>query len=189
MIIGIDFDGTIADTNSVKSTWIAEHLGMAVPPYLCDHTCCAPIIGEDNYARMCEVAYSRAATVGFEPLPGVLDVLAELDRDHELIVVTARYGEMVESVRTWLQSRDVTRDIEIIAAPRHGASKPRQCRERGIRVLIDDDESHLLPAPDQDVHPLLMKPAAPADFKRNGLPVCRSWADARRLILEVASPH
>jgi len=30
-MFAIDFDGTIADTNSLKSLWILEHLGALIP--------------------------------------------------------------------------------------------------------------------------------------------------------------
>lgn len=40
MRVGIDFDGTEADTSSCKSNWLKEVYGLSVPPSQCDNTSC-----------------------------------------------------------------------------------------------------------------------------------------------------
>ena len=114
MIVGIDFDGTIADTNAAKSVWIKRELGIDVPPYLCDRTSCAPIIGESEYNMMCVQVYSRNATLRLPPVPGALEAIAELQNNNELIVVTARINDMLDSARIWLLRHSETSKLELV---------------------------------------------------------------------------
>ena len=51
LIIGIDFDGTIADTNQVKAEWIKKKLRIDLPPSKCDRSQSVPIIGLENYKK------------------------------------------------------------------------------------------------------------------------------------------
>ena len=52
MKIGIDFDGTIADTNTAKSYWIKKNIGLSIPPYQCDKTTCLQYIKKEDYKIM-----------------------------------------------------------------------------------------------------------------------------------------
>jgi len=38
MIIGLDYGGTIADSDLVKSKWILDELGLNIPPWKTDRT-------------------------------------------------------------------------------------------------------------------------------------------------------
>jgi putative restriction endonuclease len=73
--IGIDFDGTIADTNQVKAQWIKKKLGIDLPPPKCDRSQCVPIIGLDNYEKMAAFVYDEAGTHAAPPVSGALKAL------------------------------------------------------------------------------------------------------------------
>lgn len=62
LIVAVDYDGTIADTNREKAKWIEANLGIAVSPWHCDRTDCVPIIGEEAYRRLGDWVYERPST-------------------------------------------------------------------------------------------------------------------------------
>jgi len=177
MIIGIDFDGTIADTNAAKSAWIQRELKIKVDPYCCDRTSCVPIIGELAYNRMSKEVYNRDTTYGLKPVTGVLQAISELRKNHELLVVTARYGEMLESAETWLSRYPETRDVKLVGRPNETVPKSTICRNENVQILVDDDERHLYPILEIGINGLLFKNGAPEELTSNKLLVCRSWEE------------
>jgi hypothetical protein len=172
MRIGLDFDGTIADTNAVKSAWIKVELGMHVPPYLCDRTSAVPIIGEENYRRMREQVYSEKNTSQFVPVAGLDAALTEMSRHSEFVLVTARGN--LRLVRAWLKSRGFLKRIQMSDQTTNHQKKLEVCFELGIDLLVDDDSRHL-PSSDGSIHGILFKPGSPRSYRVGDLPICRSW--------------
>ena len=89
-MFALDYDGTIADTNAVKSQWIRDHLGKKIEPYNCDRTWCVPLIGEDNYNRMSNVVYDRRHSLSAFPVPGAPNALKIISGHGPVYVITAR---------------------------------------------------------------------------------------------------
>jgi hypothetical protein len=46
LIIAVDYDGTIANTNAEAMKWIKTHVGRYVEPWQCNRTDCVPLIGK-----------------------------------------------------------------------------------------------------------------------------------------------
>ena len=46
LIIAVDYDGTIANTNTEAVKWIKTHGGHDVEPWQCNRTDCVPLIGK-----------------------------------------------------------------------------------------------------------------------------------------------
>lgn len=49
LIIAVDYDGTIANTNAEAVKWIKTHVGRDVEPWQCNRTDCVPLIGKSPY--------------------------------------------------------------------------------------------------------------------------------------------
>lgn len=81
--IALDYDGVIADTNSVKSRWIRRHLRWDVPPWETDRTYCARHIGIGTYLRMAPEAYGWRASLAARAVPGARRALRALVDDDE----------------------------------------------------------------------------------------------------------
>ena len=79
MIIAIDYDGTIADTNREKVQWIAAQLGKQVPPWMCNRTDCVPLIGLDAYEKMGGVIYEEERTLQAVGLSDLADEVVTAD--------------------------------------------------------------------------------------------------------------
>lgn len=177
MIIGVDFDGTIADTNSEKATWIKRELGFDVKPYMCDRTSCVKVVGQSEYERMSAKVYSEEKTLELHPIMGALEALEELRRVHEIVVVTARTNGRLRAAADWLGRYDQTRDLRCLGAQPGVISKVEVCLREGATVLVDDDERHVLEARDMGVRGILFKNLAPPDYRREDVKVCWSWKE------------
>ena len=187
--IGIDYDGTIADTGAMKSAWIKEHLAMSVPPWETDRTLCVPLIGEDNYERMGRHVYAPAASLRAEEVPGVAAAIQALAARHRIYVVTARNAQQIASCQQWLERHGLAAYITgyLSSAARNPdgsrVSKGQLCRDHGIGVLIDDDERHLRDVDLPGLQRILLKdgcdePWTPAA----GIALATSWPQVQQLL-------
>jgi hypothetical protein len=177
-MFALDYDGTIADTNTIKARWIRENLGIGVPPYNCDHTWCAPIIGEDAYKRMSPVVYNRENSLAAEPVAGAVEALKRLAEHGPVLVVTARDSSNAPFAAEWLNNRGLMRYIERVV-PWTGEPKIVTARSLGCRALVDDDIRHLLTEPAVDLKLLLLKPGYTGDaVAEQGVILCTSWEKA-----------
>ena len=139
--IAIDFDATIADTNSVKAAWIKENLGIEVPSSRCGRTNCEPIIGIANYEEMAELVYGDKATAVTPPVQGAIEAIYSLARRASLFVVTNRCDSNVQWAESWLEKQGVSTQIEaIVSAAR--TTKTQVCADSGLDILLDDDICH-----------------------------------------------
>jgi len=183
-MFALDYDGTIADTNAIKTRWIRDNLDRDVAPYNCDHTWCAPIIGEDNYKRMSGVVYNRENTRTAEPIPGAPEALKALAAHGPVYIATARDSSNAPFAAEWLEARGLMEHIERIV-PWVGEPKIAVARSLGCSSLVDDDVRHLTALPADGMKLLLIKPG----FKGTvDLPVdvtlCTNW---ERIVAEATA--
>jgi|ERR1043166_915274 hypothetical protein len=180
--IGIDFDGTIADTNALKSEWITANLGKRIPSYLCDRTSAVPLIGQEDYDRMRRHVYSAEEADRLMPIDGVMTAMGEMTVYSELFLVTAR--RKLDIVRHWLEKWGLLQYIQVTDPPANHLTKLGLCSQLGITLLIDDDARHLAVLPGYgSVYAILFKPGAPISYDARGLSICRSWS----AVVEIAS--
>jgi len=173
--LGIDYDATIADTNSVKATWIREHLGLEVSPWQCDRTTCVPIIGLENYEAMSLVVYERDYTLVAAPIAGALDALRTLSLHSSVYIITARPPHRIAFAKTWLAEHGAADTISNIVSSA-ATDKQALCREHGVNVLVDDDVRHLVHLSEQGTRAILFKPGFDGESViPAGVTLCRSW--------------
>jgi len=150
MIFGIDYDGTIADTNAMKAKWIKEHLNIKVHPWECDRLHCVPKIGLYNYKKMEDVIYGREWTLKAPPVKGAIKGLKELKRLGEIYIITGRSESSIRWAKEWLKKQNVLYLLRGIISASH-RSKGELCQEYSIDVFIDDDERYLRKIKKKDV--------------------------------------
>lgn len=179
---GIDYDGTIADTNRVKAAWIRERLGREVDPQACDRTSCVPIIGAASYEAMAAVVYERESSLKAPPVAGALDALRALREHGQVYVLSARLPHRLVFAREWLELHGAGEFADALLSSAD-SDKLSVCKQHGIDVLVDDDERHLVPVVKQGLQAVLLK----VDFNGDMMPpagvqFCRSWAEVLKKI-------
>lgn len=183
-MFAIDFDGVIADTSRLKSEWLRKNLGRDIPPWQCDHTTLAGLIGEETYQRMSPDVYGGQATHGVGLVDGAADALRTLARAGRIIVLTARTEEQAAFTRRYLADHDLADAVaEVVSSAE--STKIAQVRTLGCRVLIDDDGRHLLGEGAEALTRLHLRPGAenpPASGP--GIVVCTTWPEAVTAALE-----
>lgn len=142
MILAIDYDGTIADSNAVKRKWIRTHLHRDIPVWLCNKTDCVPLIGEAVYQKMGDRVYERESTLRAPAVPGAIAALQALAKTSELHVVTARRPRRLAFAEEWLTEQGIMHLFTGVHSS-HGTVKSTICRRIGARLLVDDDTRHL----------------------------------------------
>ena len=176
-VIGIDYDGTIADTNGQKARWIREHCGIAIEPYQCDRTTCVPIIGQSRYDGMTATVYERKWTLRSQPVTGALDALYKLSTNYDIFIITARLPHRVAFAREWLQANECSGLIKDVLTSA-GGDKESVCLDHGIDVLIDDDLRHLLPITSSSLRPMWLKVGSNGEQRNEiELPIYQSWSE------------
>ena len=70
LIIAVDYDGTIANTNAEAVKWIKTHMGRDVEAWQCDRTDCVSLIGKSPYEEMNDYVYERESTLAAVEVPG-----------------------------------------------------------------------------------------------------------------------
>jgi phosphoglycolate phosphatase-like HAD superfamily hydrolase len=173
--IALDYDGVIADTNQVKSDWIAQNLSLEVPPWLCNRTECVPIIGLENYNRMSPIVYGREASLRARPMTGVLEAVQALRQTYRLAIVTARTEEQIEWTREWLAQQGIEGVFESIHSSSGGIAKADIVRQLGAIALIEDDIRHLLKALDVRFARIHLVPHGEGEASHPGIVTVRDW--------------
>lgn len=188
-IIGIDYDGTIADTSRVKAHWILQHLGVEVPPGKTDRTNCVPIIGLEHYERMSGFVYGRKGSLKAGAVPGSIDAVKELARHSLIFVITARLSRQIRWCKEWLREKGLDSFIHAYFSAAGSSvggrklTKAQLCDDYGIHVLIDDDERHLRGTELPNVKRILLKCgySEPLDIPE-GIELARSWEEVLRIV-------
>lgn len=154
VLIGIDFDGTLADTGAAKQEWALQHCGLAV---VRGHCCRSGMLSEGmapgDYSRMLRVACDREHTLRAEPCYGAADAVRELSRYATLCLVTDRgvFGGWLKWCWQWLEKQGLSGffrrnalSTEHSARGRRGPTKGELCSRQGIDLLVDDDPASLV---------------------------------------------
>ena len=174
MKIGIDFDGTIADTTGTKVRYALEAFGESISPEETFGPVGRGRLGDERYVEMVQAAH-RGWTGGTPPMPGALDAMRRLAADHELYVITARTDEEIDHAKDWLRT---------FSAPARGvmhtarAAKVDACRERGIEFMLDDLPQVLHELAEAGIGTALLEAAYNRDVTRHEqIHLVRTWGD------------
>lgn len=187
--IGVDYDGTIADTNAIKAAWIRENLGIEVPPWRTDRTLCVPIIGLEAYERMSKIVYSPELSAQAKEVPGASHAIKTLAARYRIYVVTARNDAQIASSRAWLEKMGILPYISGFLSSAERApdgtrlSKAALCAKYGIRILVDDDERHLRDVHVPGLQRILLKSGCDEALEPEpGIELATSWRQVLELL-------
>ncbi len=159
--LALDFDGTIANTNIIKSALIREKFGITIPPWQCDHTLCTPQIGEEAYREISSIVFEEESTLATPPLNGAVETIQKLAEKFDLYLLTARPERRLVYARQWLINYRIERCFQKLLSSRLPDGgfilKLQICQENQLDLLIDDDSRHLTVPGYENILRLLMK--------------------------------
>ncbi len=140
MRIALDFDGTIADAAGAKIAYAREQWGVELTRAHSMRPHAVPLLGEERYDAMLFDVFGTERSVGMEPMPGAVEALQRLAKDHELHVVTARYEREGPFARAWLERHAIR--VGSLTVTNRGA-KVDHCVGLGAHVLLEDSVGEL----------------------------------------------
>jgi hypothetical protein len=186
-MVGVDFDGVLADTNAKKVQWIKDHLGKDVGRWQCNRSECvrSGVMTEVEYNRMAHHVYSKEETARIDPVEGACEAVVMLSEVCGIVVVTARQDTELDVVRSWLVDNGLEGRVSAVISVcgnGHGSDggKTALCEGLGLGVLIDDDERHLTPGKQVRVCHFVLDKAGGS--KRVGVELCKSWKQVLQLV-------
>jgi phosphoglycolate phosphatase-like HAD superfamily hydrolase len=175
-ILALDFDGVVADTNTLKSRWIEEHLGLKVAVAQCNRTACVPLIGESAYARMSDFVYGEVSTAKVPAVPGALKAIEDLAEVWRFVLITARPGRRFQSALEWLRDHGLEPCFAEAIGGGTGMPKKQIAASRGAVGLVDDDERHLRDGGDPSFRRVLFSQGLEREDSR-------SWAEGELTVV------
>lgn len=142
MIISIDFDGIIADTNLVKKEYALTKFGLNVPKHACDKTSFSLYFGGKKYKQMTRELYTHTITRITPAVPGAINGIKTLSKNHKLLLLSDRAKERLGWAKEWLGRRGLLTCFDSVISS-HQSGKHKICLNAKCHVLIDDDCRHL----------------------------------------------
>ncbi|MGD9948528.1 MAG: hypothetical protein AB7U29_08635 [Desulfobulbus sp.] len=182
--IGFDFDGVIADTAEAFIRLACErydHCGI-LPEDITDFTVehCLGMetdIAESIFLQILE----DSVGTGLLPMPGSVEVLAELSNQAQVTIVTAR--PLAEPVHDWLRlmfSSETYKRMQVVAMGDHD-DKVRHIQQLGLRTFVDDRAETCLQMHRAGIRSIVF--SQPWNHHRHNLPSVQSWREIRNLCL------
>ncbi|MDD2465198.1 MAG: HAD hydrolase-like protein [Desulfobulbus sp.] len=182
--IGFDFDGVIADTVEAFIRIACEqydHCGIS-PEDITDFTVehCLGMKTDIAESIFLQILRDSVGT-GLLPMPGSVEVLAELSNAAQVTIVTAR--PLAEPVHDWLQrmfSPQVYDRMQVVAMGDHD-DKVRHIQQLGLSTFIDDRAETCLQIHQAGIRSIVF--SQPWNRNRHQLPSVRSWEEIRHLCM------
>ncbi len=190
MNIGIDYDGTIADTNLYKSLFLKQKYRIEIPSWKCDRTECIPELEKHFSPQEANKIYKNFHKIVFvgkyagnaKQVAGAKESIIELSKTHNIYIITARYDYMINYANKWLDKKDLSKYIQGIYSTKIQDSKLKRvlpkkdiCKQYKIDIIIDDDERHLKDI--SNVKKILFKNNSPEKYDKKGLFVAKNWQE------------
>jgi uncharacterized HAD superfamily protein len=183
---GVDFDGTICDTASVKTLYLLENHDITVENWQANRTCLNVEYGLGNveYDRMVECVCTRDSTLSAKPYPKAAESIERLAKQGSVYVVTGRRGNMLSAAVEWMEANCMDEHVQgYFSSKLTNTPKLEICERMRLTHLIEDDEGHFrqMTAP---VAGVIIRHGYTTQLPpNNGLRYARNWDDALEHLL------
>lgn len=182
--LGFDFDGVIADTAEAFLRIACEDYGLCgfrlehITRFEVEHCLDIP-------AKLSEEIFTKilrdSIAVGLRPMPGALEVIAELAERAGVTVITAR--PLLEPVLDWFAQHlppAAASSVRVLAMGDHD-DKPRHILAHGLDSFVDDRAETCQQLHAAGIQPLVFR--QPWNQHCRHLPAVSSWQEIRALTL------
>ena len=183
--LGFDFDGVVADIAEAFIRLSCEEYGH------CSFTLedithfeveqCLDI-DQEIVAEVFDRILVDSVGIGLLPMPGALDVLAEMTRQAPVTVVTARPEPgPVHDWLEWVMPPDVRKMIRVVAMGDHD-DKARYVIDHGLEFFIDDRAETCSQLDQAGINPIVFD--QPWNRDRHSFSYVENWWQIRALCFE-----
>jgi len=178
--IGVDFDGTIADTTKHRLRAVQEICGLVLQPWEMDREVLQDRISAEELRRVKEqfVEQNETLTMHSEPIPFALGWIAQLSKHCAIRLITDRPGERFSYAVDWIAAHGASKYFSSVHSSA-GTTKGCVCLEQGCDVLVDDSVRHVTDL--VGVTGILYKQGAPRDMFATGL-LATSWMEISGIV-------
>jgi len=165
-VIAVDLDDVLGDNLGTVREFIntefdlnhsAKHYDIIAPYWSYWETVWG--VDDKEGRRMFDSYIKNGGHLKQKTLPQATRVIAKLEQQYRLIIVTARKLEHADETHQWLNQHfpSVFHDVKFVPVwgSDSSANKARICQEIGAGYLIDDNLEHCLAAHDAGVTALL----------------------------------
>ena len=139
MNIGLDFDGVIGDSGSLKLKYIKKLFHLDVELIDCTREkIMAKGFTSEQYDKLLSHIYDTDVAYEMEEVENSIDTIKKLiDDGHYLKVITSRFPTSGKIVRKWMEERGVL--IPVITT----SKTPKGPYCRGLEVFLEDETKKL----------------------------------------------
>jgi len=182
--LGFDFDGVIADTAEAFLRLACEDYGLCgfrleeITRFEVEHCLDMPAeLAGEIFTKILR----DSVGAGLKPMPGALEVIAELAEQGRVTVITAR--PLLEPVLDWFAQHlppAVASSVRVLAMGDHD-DKLRHILAQGLDCFIDDRAETCQQLHAAGIQPLVFR--QPWNQHCRHLPAVSSWQEIRNLCL------
>jgi uncharacterized HAD superfamily protein len=172
MIIGIDFDGVIADTPILKIAYVNEHFNKNINIKDSSKEKLSKIIGIKNYKDMITNTYISADMLKVPPVKDSLECIKRLSKKNKILIVTSRNDKEVIVAKRWLKKHKVNYNLLINTSEKN---KSDVCKRYNIDVLIEDEPKKLDEITLPNMRKILLKRAYNNIDTNSDIIICKDW--------------
>lgn len=143
MIIGLDFDGVIANSPNLKSEVAKELYGVQIPADCFKKEMVTSMgLNLEQYRHVQHIVYGTERGLLMEPMKDALVCIARLQRKHETVILTARTDNDLEIARQWAQIKAMD-NIGFVGVG-YETPKTKLVLDLGLDVYVDDYPKKLI---------------------------------------------
>lgn len=186
-MIGIDVDGVLAAYYPAILSWHNRVYGISHTVADMTTNRLAPLwkCSREEVLSRIEEFYKSEEFVQMPTVDGAVEGVKELVQRHKLVIVTARPLNVVDLTDDWLE-RNFPDMFDKRAYVGDHYTKPEVCKHMGLKILVDDSQTHFEDAAKYGVFPILFGQPYNRNVPQNGFVRTESWSHVVRVVDEKA---
>ena len=151
MLIGLDFDGVIADAIFLKQKYAKKLYGIELKAEECKRkSATLKGITDEMYNDLGKYIYSTKAGLEAPEIPDAIKYIKELQKEHEIRIVTSRLNDGLVIINEWLEKRGLFLNIV------NTNQKPKIKYVENMDFFLDDDVKKLYEIAEKVKFPCLL---------------------------------
>lgn len=139
--IGLDFDGVITNCGKLKALSAKKLFGIDIPEgsFKKEIVIGGGLLNPEQYKQVQLYAYGNTEMGRhMEELPDATNSIRSLQKEHEVVIITARTKEFAEIAQQWLRSHNLSLEMREVSY-----EKTKKEDATDVDIFVDDDIQNL----------------------------------------------